>query len=179
MSRSQEQRPSSPQQQMEYAQQMLMESREELARAEGKAAMLLSATVVAFSVLAGAAFAGEWSPFGVSNYWEWMLWTGVAFWTWTTVELAWAAFPRVGASSKHNRLTYFRDVDAHHSVQDLRKTLGTVASDPLQRTADQLWNISRLVVIKYRHVQRAIVALGIGTLLLSVVAILEVTPWGT
>ncbi len=45
--------------------ELLVESREELARADGKASILLSALGVAADVIAAALLAGDWSPEGL------------------------------------------------------------------------------------------------------------------
>lgn len=161
--------------QVAYAQHMLSEAREELVRADGKAGMLLAAVMVAASVLGGAAFAGDWSPFDVQNPQRWLLWGGLSLWLVAVFELGWAAFPRIGKPKEKDQLTYFRHVQMHKSLGELRRTLATAGNDPLQRTTHQLWHVSRVVVSKYRHIRTALVLLFLGVLLLLAAATLHLS----
>ena len=165
--------PSSAEAQAAYAQQMLAEAREELMRADSKAAMLLSAALVAGSFLGGAAFSGEWSPLAIPGCWQWMLWAGLVAWFVAVVDLLAAAFPRIGRPTDRTHLTYFRHAEMHMSPDELRDSLASVAHDPLHRLVDQLWNVSKVAVMKYRRVQRGLIALAVGGVLLGAVVVIE------
>src|SRR5262245_8921031 len=61
-----------------YLVDLLKEAREELARADSKAALLLAATGVAVGALLAGLIGGKWMPFSLDNRVEWLWWFGVA-----------------------------------------------------------------------------------------------------
>lgn len=154
---------------------MLAEAREELDRADGKAGLLLSAILIAASVLGGAALAGDWTPWALPNTVEWLFWVGTATWLGAAVELAVATYPRIGRPSHKRVLSYYRHAAMHHDVEDLLTSLeGLATENPARRTADQLLAVSNIVVAKYKHIQRALWGLAAGGALLGAAAVAAV-----
>src|SRR5579875_1027794 len=67
-------------------------------------------------------------------------------------------------------LRYFGHAAKFGSPQLLLDAIAKVADQQTARTGDQLWVISRLVVIKYRRIRIALVALAVAGFLMIVAA---------
>src|SRR5690242_8638023 len=78
-----------------YLADLLKDTREELARADSKAALLLAGTgVVVGAVLAGL-LGGRWTPFSLDNRVEWIWWLGVGSAAAGIFSIAAAVYPRI------------------------------------------------------------------------------------
>ncbi len=77
----------------ELGEALLKDTREELGRADGKAAMLMSASGVVVSVLLAGAIAGKWDPTEL-GHWQWLWWPGAAAGAIGIVAFAAAVWPR-------------------------------------------------------------------------------------
>ena len=169
-----------------YPDQLLLETREELVRADGKASILFGASGVAAGVLLGAVVAGDWSPSRFDHgLAEAVWWTGMAVLALSIVLLGMAVLPRVRHGEGRERLYYFG-----HVVQYRPKTiLGFPARglspttefmrdleqspDGVGRTGDQIWVISGLVHAKYRFIRLALMSQAVGLALVLVAAVLD------
>jgi hypothetical protein len=170
----------------DYADRLLAESREELARADGKASILFGAFGVAAGVLLGAVVGGTWSPAhfdrGIA---ECLWWVGIAGASLSILLLGLAVLPRIRHGEGRERLYYFG-----HVVQYRPRTwLGFPAQgiapteeffrdlrnppDSLRRSGDQIWVISGLVQTKYRLIRLALASQAAGIGLIVVSALLD------
>jgi len=154
-----------------YAQILLGEAREELGRADGKVSVLFGTVSVAASVVVGAIVAGHWSPGHLGVWARVSWWLGVALAGSGIVVLASALAPRVRHHAEDPALLrYFGHAAKFGSPQLLLDAIAKVADQQTARTGDQLWVISRLVVIKYRRIRIALVALAVAGFLMIVAA---------
>jgi MFS family permease len=144
------------------AQTLLVESREELTRADGKASILLAALGIGISAILAAILAGDWSPFKLDQPYQRIWWVGSGFAAVAFFCLCAAVYPKVKAKG----VTYFGDVAALKTVDELRAALKRSETDPAERSATQLHVIARLVDRKYRYIRFGLIALGIAIALM-------------
>lgn len=142
-----------------YVDRLLTETREEIGRADQKAAILLAATGVAVTVLVGL-LAGRWSPAHLPAGIQWLWWLGVLALAAAIVFLAAAVMPRISHRGDPSTVTYFGHVvrltDRSRLIEHLRRS----AANPLDRAVDQLVLLSRIAFRKYRCTQVAMWLLG-------------------
>ena len=144
------------------AEQLLTETREELVRADAKAATLFGIVGVVLGVFAAAIIAGDWSPGNLSNCIEWLWWLGAALVVVSLALLGTAIYPKVTSIHAGGPITYWRDVVAYGKDHDaLVKALDEQVEEG-DRTTTQLMAISEIVGRKYLFVRLALAALGIG-----------------
>lgn len=169
-----------------YPDQLLLETREELVRADGKASILLSASGVAAGVLLGAVVAGDWSPSRFDHgLAEAIWWIGIAALALSIGLLGMAVLPRVRHGAGRERLYYFGHVVHYRPKTMLGFPARGLAPTPefirdleqspvgLARTGDQIWVISGLVYAKYRLIRLALMSQGAGLILIVVAALLD------
>ena len=160
-----------------FAEVLLDEGREELARADGKASILLSASGVILGALLAGVLAGTWSPTKLGDHpaTEWSFWAGVAFAAVGVVLLAWAVLPRTRHNGSRETLAYFGHVVRYRerglairratrrsrearSKEELKKAVRTASAGTFDRTVDQVWTVSLIVYRKYRRIRWAMLA---------------------
>ena len=145
----------------ELVQMLLKDTREELGRADGKAATLMSASGVVVSVLLAGAIAGKWNPTAL-GYWQWLWWPGAAAGIAGIVTFAAAVWPRVRHKEPKDALTYFGHAAQYETVQNLEAALDEKVSSSKDRTTDQLLTVSKIVRRKYRLVRWGMSFIGIA-----------------
>jgi Pycsar effector protein len=152
---------------------MHAEGREELVRADGKASILLAAAMIVLGALLAAVVAGDWSPSQMSStFWEMICWAGILAGLAGVAALGAAVFPRVKHSENKDSVRFFGDAARMRSAEDLHRSVKQDVAAGVDRTADQLLQISKIVTKKYRLIQAALVLFAIGALLsLGAVAI--------
>lgn len=142
--------------------QVLTEAREELARADNKAALLLAAIGVVAGALLAALLAQSWSPAVLSDTIEWLWWVGVIAVLAAIGALASAVYPRTTyRGAKSSFISFFGDVVAT-TDGELEGKLEATAAKPRKVLIDQLIAISHIVDQKYRRIQFALWALVVG-----------------
>lgn len=154
---------------------ILSETREELARAEGKAALLLAAIGVATGALLAALMGDKWTPFDIRNGLEWLWWGGALALAASVVLLATAIFPRTKVDRpKDQPPSYFADFAGFDTPAALGEALRPQdRSDAYERVAQQLYAVSEIVLRKYELLKSAIVLLGVAAVLCLGVALLD------
>ncbi len=140
---------------------LLQDTREELGRADGKAATLMSASGVVVSVLLAGAIAGKWNPTAL-GYWQWLWWPGAAVGIAGIVAFAAAVWPRVRHKEPKDALNYFGHVAQYKTVQDLEAALDKKVCSSKDRMTDQLLTVSKIVRRKYRLIRVGLSLLGIA-----------------
>ncbi|WP_328999885.1 DUF5706 domain-containing protein [Kribbella sp. NBC_00709] len=147
---------------LDHAQDVLAAAREELSRADNKAALLLASAGVVFGALLAAVLAGSWSPNMLDNVVEWLWWTGATSASMGLIALGWAIYPRIRARSPRPAMIgYFGDVIAA-PADDLLALLEATAATPMRGVLDQLHQVSHIVHRKYLAIQFALVAFSAG-----------------
>lgn len=145
-----------------YCSKLLAETREEVARADTKASILLGLAGVVATVYIGLTV--DNSSLGSPPRWTGtLILVGGILYLMGIACLALAIFPR--STAKRNDLPFFfGDVAAYPDEASLSIVVEQAASQPLARALNQLLVVSKIVVRKYRQVQYGMVLLGCGSL---------------
>jgi hypothetical protein len=156
-----------------YARQLLSESREELTRADNKAALLLAAVGVVAGALLAAVVAGDWSPFSLAACVAWVWWLGATAAVVGIIFLAAAVYPvtKYRTQRPADFIAYFGDVvSVDGSVLQDRLIKSSQLYDA--RLIDQISAISGIVDRKYRAIQAGLwfIGAGLGLALASAIA---------
>lgn len=156
----------------DLAARILTETRSELARADGKAQILLATTGVVVGVVLATLIRGEWTPGELNGPGVWLWWVGVAALTTGVIALAVAVFPQLLAAADGNRVTYFEDVIRfkRNEADKLLSALN-VEAERSDRDVEQLLRLSYVVHVKYRAIQVAMVTLGSAIVLCGIGAV--------
>lgn len=85
---------------LELGKTILREAREELARADGKASILLAAIGVVIGAIFAAILGGSWRPHHLDNNIEWLWWVGAVVGLAGATVFGSAVFPRTTYRSK-------------------------------------------------------------------------------
>jgi MFS family permease len=150
-----------------YLADLLRDTREELARADSKAALLLAATGVVVGALLAGLLGGRWTPFSLDTRVEWIWWLGVACAAAGIFSISAAVYPRIHRPDVlHPPPTpsYFGDVVAYKDIQMFRQAVEQAPSRQ-ERLIDQTFTVSRIVQRKYVLLRR-----GLRFLLLAILA---------
>jgi hypothetical protein len=150
---------------LELGATQLREAREELARADGKASILLAATGVAAGAILGGALSAGWSPGQLGDPWA-IAWVGGFASVMAGAGcLVMAVYPRWkrGRTDEAEALYFFGHAAKLKSAGEIRQGILQAAQDPLLRTADQLMHVSRIIERKYGWLSKGIWLLGAGT----------------
>jgi hypothetical protein len=135
---------------LEYARALLASSREELVRADTKAALLLAASGIAIGALLNGLLGGKWSPSHLNNWVEWLWWLGIAATVVAIVSLASAIYPRTKRSSvKPLLVAYYADV-VLLSREELSVAMAVTPAKINSVLVDQIYQISLIVSRKYK-----------------------------
>lgn len=157
----------------DHISQMLVAAREELVRADTKAAVLLAATGVGIGALLGGLLSGNWSPFELANWIEWAWWLGAAAAAFAVWRLGYAVYPRTKRKGPPPTvLGYFDDVNKFRgTTAELKRAL--LAAAPEDRQVDQLRETSRIVGAKYDGIKTALGSLGLAAVLCAGAVLLD------
>jgi MFS family permease len=149
-----------------YLADMLADTREELTRADTKAALILAATGVVIGALLAGLLSGKWTPFDLNSKIEWLWWLGVGSAAFGVFSIAAAVYPRISRrGTAHPGVpAYYGDVAAYESIDAFRDAIER-APKPRERLIDQTFVVSRIVQRKYVLLRR-----GLRCLLVAVVA---------
>lgn len=139
---------------------MLAEARTEVSSADQKASIILAALGIGFGVVLGGLLAGDWTP-SDQGAGEWAWWVSAALALLSVVVAAAAVWPRYSKRAS-GVIHYWGDVARLSSAEDLSKELNTTPPIQRQRTLDQLWHLSRIVVAKYTFIRVALIAAGLA-----------------
>ncbi|HEX3622497.1 MAG TPA: Pycsar system effector family protein [Acidimicrobiales bacterium] len=161
------------------AESLVQEARQELAQAEAKAVWLLSAAVIALGAVLSGAESGSWSPDRLSSgLARVVLWASLAASGAGVYWLAMSLLPRFRNDGNRDKLAYFGHAaqfgfdTSDRSV--IRANLGAALvhaatqTDNLDRLSDRVFDISTIVLSKYRRIRRAIQSFGVSALLFGV-----------
>ena len=117
--------------------------------------------------------AGNWSPGELGTETEVVFWAGCASLLASGFYLGLALYPWDIRGTPPKRLLYFGHVIVYDSVDALADALRNVEEDVEHRLVEQLLGISRLVDSKRRLMRRALLTLGLGTVVVLVTLIAD------
>lgn len=149
----------------EYLIHLLSMTREELVRADAKAAVLLAGAGVAIGAVLSGLIARSWAPFALDNRIEWLWWIGALLALFGIFKLGSAIFPstqRTGVPPK--LIAYYGDVQAYKNrpAAELRKALEDTARQGPSYLLDQIVQISNIAALKYFKIRQSMIALGLS-----------------
>jgi hypothetical protein len=146
---------------------LLADTREELNRADSKAAILVAGSGVGISALLAGLIAGRWEPFELDNRVEWLWWFGSATVISGTIFLAAAIYPRTRrkGSKTSGSICYYGDVARFKTVEDFKQELLNATELTDNRLFDQVFNVSKIAAKKYTCLQWGLRLLGAGAVL--------------
>jgi hypothetical protein len=150
---------------MQWAQSLLEVARFELARADDKANTLFRFYGVVAALSIGLLVGRSDSPASLDAAGQILFWSGCAAFLASGFFLGMTLYPRNIKGTPAKRLLYFGHVIAYDSVDDLAVALRGVEEDSEHRVVEQLLSVSRLVHAKYALTRKALIALGLGTVL--------------
>lgn len=154
----------------DLARRLLSETREELARADGKAQILLAVSGVVVGVVLGGAISGDWSPTDLDRCAQVLWWIGVGAAAIGICGLGYAVFPRL-LTTDDARITYFEDALRFKDCPALSEGLVAEAARG-DRDVEQLLRLSRLAHRKYLAIQISMSALLAAATLCSVASLI-------
>jgi ribosomal protein S12 methylthiotransferase accessory factor YcaO len=146
------------------AEQLLAESREELGRADAKAAMLLASFSLLVGVVIAGLFAGEFKPADLHCGGGPIWWVGCGAVAAALIALARAIYPTLRHGEAEGPITYFGHA-AGKSATAIEAALKRQVEGERSRTIEQLAVISAIVWRKYLFVQAALWLFGAGVAL--------------
>lgn len=161
-----------------YAVRLLQETREELTRADSKAATLFAAVGVVVAVVVGAAAGSGVDISGLATGWQLGITAVAATQTIGLVSLGAALYPATTKALKgpvhfYGDVAQFVDGHGRTDLAALRDNLEMVAADPAARDVEQFAVLAGVVIGKYRHIKRGLVASGIATGLLGAALLVQ------
>ena len=154
-----------------YVAKLLAETRDELARTDQKASILLAAVGVAVGGTAAAFVQIRFSPSALANSVEWLWWVGLALLATATAVLGVAVMP-VLARTTTGSARFFSDIARFEGTNaDLLETVARDASRQPERDLRQLRFLAEVVHRKYVLIRSAIWSAGSGLLVVLVITI--------
>lgn len=157
----------------EMAQRMLDEARADVVHADQKSSLLLAGLGVGFGAVVGGQLTAGWDSSGLTVSGQIVWWLGVVSAIVAVGMSAWAIWPRYKLDdSPRYGITYWGHVAAFENATELRDALKDQEVTSLDRTAHQLFMLSRLVLKKYRRVRAALILAGSAGLLMGAATIL-------
>lgn len=176
-------------------QALLSEVREELAKADAKASILLAASGIAFAALLTAGSTTSWYPGNLADQWaRYCAWGAFVLTLVGIVAVGAAVNPRTSHHKPHRpKVRYFGDVADRWPGHWLRRPKGDAVdaartrfesdlnSMPIEdidsRIIDQIWVLSDIADRKYRLISRAVQCYGVALAAAIVALVLENTRW--
>lgn len=144
---------------------MLAEARAEVALADHKATMVLTALGVGAGAVVGGLLAGDWEPSEYEALSEVVWWLGAAIAVLAVVSAASAVWPRYAAKDLSNGIFYWGHVATFDNLADFEAALDNDASSAKDRTRHQLHRLSLIVKRKYDRVRLAMGSAGVAGVL--------------
>lgn len=141
---------------------MLAETREEISRADNKAATLLAACGIGAGALLAGFIAGTWSPNDLHNEIEWLWWIGLASAAFAVLRLGLCITPIVANKQSSTRVDYYGDVNGYPTAEALAEALAGAPGDLYQRNVRQLHVTALIVRNKYSHLRWSMTCLLVG-----------------
>ncbi|MEU2222039.1 Pycsar system effector family protein [Streptomyces sp. NPDC018347] len=156
------------------AERLLAELRDEIARADTKASVLVAALGMTAGLFSGLVAGRNWSPGRLSGFGTGLWWTGAAGLALSLLALLLAVLPRyrTGTWAAGRPLCYFGDI--HQAVREgrLAEALADTERDPAAGLLAALAANSRIAASKHRWIRTGLIAFCAGALLLPTAALI-------
>lgn len=152
---------------------MLAEARVEVGVADHKASMLLAGLGVGYGALLAGVIAGSWQPDDLAAGYRGLWWVGAAFSSAAIVAAALAVWPRWDPTGAEGGIHYWGHVATVEDYEAYVAALDEQAMSESERTRRQLWELSRIVAMKYGWVRRSFCLVGMSVPPLVIAAL-----WG-
>lgn len=136
---------------------MLQEARAEVALADHKASMVMTALGIAFAAILGGLLAGDWKPSNYDASGECLWWMAAAVAVGAVTSAASAVWPRYTAVDVSTGIFYWGHVATFQTLEDLCDALDDQPNREGDRTRHQLHKLSKIVHRKYNLVRAAMV----------------------
>ncbi|MFI1480250.1 Pycsar system effector family protein [Streptomyces sp. NPDC020747] len=137
------------------AERLLMAAREDVGRADSKAAVLLSGALALPALLLG----GRWRPTGLDRSGVVLLASAGVLWLAGVGCLVMVVLPRLGTSRTGPGLTFFADFLHRDGPEALSVRVGEAARDPVHWLVVQTLDICVILAAKYRWLRWGVGAL--------------------
>lgn len=150
------------------AERLLGELREEIARADTKASVLVGALGMTAGVFTGLLAVRDWSPGELSGPGTVVWWAGAASLALSLGALLLAVLPRYrkGSWAAGRPLCYFGDIQQAVRQGQLAEALADTERDPAAGLLAALAETSRIAASKHQWIRTGLIAFCVGTLLL-------------
>ncbi|MFJ2305785.1 Pycsar system effector family protein [Streptomyces sp. NPDC087787] len=150
------------------AQRLLAELRDEIARADTKASVLVAALGMTAGVFTGLVAGKDWSPSSLSGPGTALWWAGTAALALSLVALVLAVLPRFrsGSWAQGRPLCYFGDIQQAVREGRLAEALADTERDPAAAVLAALSDRSRIATSKHRWIRTGLISFCVGALLL-------------
>ena len=152
---------------------LLAEARTEVGYADSKASIVLATTGIGFSAFLGGTIASSWRPNELSAAGEALWWIGAVTACTAVMCAGIAVWPRYGKISSTGPVYYWGQAANNSTVAELAKRLDEDKPNQDDRTRNQLFHISKLVLRKYRFVRGSIVLAGASGLFFALAGLTE------
>jgi Family of unknown function (DUF5706) len=162
---------------IDYTRALLQDAREELTRADSKAALLLAASGVVVGALLAGMLGGTWAPSHISDAIQWLWWLGVIAGAVGVGSIAAAVCPRIKriGASRPALPAYYGDVSEYKSAAEFGQAIkGGFGVDLGDRLIDQTFQISRIVRQKYVLIRRGLLLFLFATLACSAAVFINI-----
>ncbi|MDX3234884.1 DUF5706 domain-containing protein [Streptomyces sp. ME03-5709C] len=150
----------------EQARHLLAGIRDEITRADSKAAILLGSVGLTGGALTGILAARQWDPGRLPAAGTFLWWCAVGAWVISLVMLIAAVLPRrIRSDWQPGRpLVFFADVVRAGGAEPLHRALEHTAHDPMPSLLSALVSASRIALVKHRCVLLGAVAFAVAVL---------------
>lgn len=144
-----------------YAAKLLTEAREEVVRADTKAAILFSTFGIAVAAVLAGLIAGDWRPEDLDPVATVVFWIGCGCACVSFLALGYALWPRIKHKKVNSPASYYGDIHTYDDLNVLRTALkqGAESGD---RTVVQLKVVSDIAWSKFVSIRLAMVLYGFG-----------------
>ncbi|MEU3217866.1 Pycsar system effector family protein [Streptomyces sp. NPDC006971] len=147
---------------------LLLDLRSEIARADGKASVLVAALGMTAGVISGWLVGSDWHPGALSGFGTVLWWTGIGGLVAALLSMLMAVLPRYRSSTwmPGAPLTYFADIRRAVRHNRLAEALEATDAAPTAALLTALTENSRIAVRKHQWIRAGLLAYAVGTVLL-------------
>ncbi|WP_271219494.1 Pycsar system effector family protein [Streptosporangium carneum] len=147
---------------MVYIVAVLTDARNEIGRADQKAAALLAASGVGVGALIAGLLGGQWSPTRLPGSVQWLWWVGIVLCALGVLSLGFAIYPRSSRGAARivrRRGVFLGDFASAVKAELGRAKLGRDARVRIELVVSQVEHLASIVDVKYRHIRRGMLLL--------------------
>lgn len=156
---------------------MLADTREDLAKADHKASLVLAALGVGVGAALGGLLAGDWKPTDLKALGEIVWWVGAVLLAGALLFSGRAVWPRYDAGDASAGIYYWAHVATFKSLASLSAALDATPPKRDERTRNELWLLSRVVKTKYECVRWSIALAGLALVAFALSPVASRLSW--